>query len=201
MPFLATTPPSDATGPVAEMYQTVKGRVGFVPNWVQAFSLRPEVWRNWDILWASIRTNLPVRTRELATLAAARAIGSSYCSLAHGRILAEKFFDQAAVAVIATDRDHAPIEPRERALMAFAEQVALAADRISQADVDALRAHGFSDPEIFDVAAVAAGRCFFSKLVDAMGIQPDAGFRDLDPAMRDALTVGRQIAHTAVGMD
>jgi uncharacterized peroxidase-related enzyme len=181
------------------MYQTVRGRAGFDPNWVEAFSLRPEVWKNWDLLWASVRSNLPPRIWELATLAAARAIRSSYCSLAHGRVLAEKFFDAASVTAIATDRETAPIEMRERAVMDFAEKVAVAADQITQADIDGLRAHGFSDAEIFDIAAVAAARCFFSKMVDAMGALPDAALGTLDPAMRDALTVGRPIAGTTAG--
>lgn len=197
MPFIATTPASEATGLTAEMYQTVRGRAGFDPNWVEAFSLRPEVWKNWDLLWASVRSNLPPRIWELATLAAAQAIRSSYCSLAHGRVLAEKFFDASTVTAIATDRDTAPLEARERAVMDFAEKVAVAADQITQADIDGLRAHGFSDAEIFDIAAVAAARCFFSKMVDAMGALPDAALGTLDPAMRDALTVGRPIAGTA----
>jgi len=44
------------------------------------------------------------------------------------------------------------------------------------------------------VAATAAARCFFSKLLDALGIQADASFNELDPALRQALTVGRPVA-------
>jgi hypothetical protein len=49
------------------------------------------------------------------------------------------------------------------------------------------------DEEIFDVAAAAAARCFFRKLLDAMGVQPDSSFNGLDPTLRRALTVGRAI--------
>jgi uncharacterized peroxidase-related enzyme len=176
------------------MYQEIEQRVGYFPNWVRAFSLRPAVWEGWDALVASIRSNLPVRTYELATLAAARAVRSTYCSLAHGRVLAEKVFDSATVTGIIQGIDAVPLEPRERVMMAFAEQVALNADRITAADVDELRAHGFADAEIFDVAAAAAARCFFAKLLDALGIQADARFNELDPALRASLTVGRPIA-------
>jgi alkylhydroperoxidase family enzyme len=78
--------------------------------------------------------------------------------------------------------------------MAFAEQVALNADRITAADIDKLRSHGYRDEEIFDLAAAAAARCFFSKLLDALGVQADSTFNDLDPALRQALTVGRPVA-------
>ena len=93
-----------------------------------------------------------------------------------------------------TNAPASPLEARERARMAFAEKVAVNADRITAADIEDLRSHGYRDEEIFDLAAAAAARCFFSKLIDALGIQADATFNDLDPALRQALTVGRPVA-------
>jgi uncharacterized peroxidase-related enzyme len=119
---------------------------------------------------------------------------SSYCSLAHGKVLCDQVFDAAAVTAIMNDAPAAPIQSNERAMMAFAEKVALNAERITNADVDELRAHGYNDTEIFDIAATAAARCFFSKLLDALGVQADASFHELDPNLREALTVGRQVA-------
>jgi uncharacterized peroxidase-related enzyme len=194
MAFVRTIPPSEAEGPVREMYEQARSRFGYLPNWTQAFSLRPEVREGWVALLKSIQSSLPVRSYELATLAAARALRSSYCALAHGSVLAEKVFDAAAVTAIATDAPASPLEPRERALMAFAEKVALSADRITAGDVENLRAHGYRDEEIFDLAAAAAARCFFSKLLDALGVQADSAFNDLEPALREALTVGRPVA-------
>jgi uncharacterized peroxidase-related enzyme len=195
MAYIQTIAPDAAQGPVRQMYEGVRGRFGFVPNWAQAFSLRPAVLEGWTGLLKSISSNLPVRTYELATLAAARAIRSSYCSLAHGSVLADKVFDAPTVTAIM--KDGGPLEPRERAMMAFAEKVAVSADRVTEADVEGLRAHGYRDEEIFDVAAAAAARCFFAKRVDALGVQADAAFHRLDPAMREALTVGRPVAPRA----
>ena len=194
MAFIRTIPPAEAAGAVRDMYDQVRERFGYVTNRAQAFSLRPGVRDGWTALLKSIQSNLPVRTYELATLAAARALRCSYCSLAHGQVLAEKVFDAATVTAIAAGAPEAPLEPREHAMMAFAEKVALAADRIAAADVDTLRAHGYRDEEIFDIAAAAAARCFFSKLLDALGVEPDAAFTGLDPTLRQALTVGRPIA-------
>jgi uncharacterized peroxidase-related enzyme len=194
MGFIRTIPISEAEGPAREMYEQVRGRFGFVPNWATIFSLRPAVMEGWGALLKSIQSNLPVRTYELATLAAARALRSSYCSLAHGSVLASKVFDPPTVTAIATGSHAAPLEPRERAMMAFAEKVALRADQITSADIEGLRSHGYRDEEIFDLAATAAARCFFSKLLDALGVQADSTFNDLDPALRRALTVGRPVA-------
>jgi uncharacterized peroxidase-related enzyme len=192
--FIRTIAPAEAEGPVRHMYQEIEQRVGFLPNWALAFSLRPGVQDGWTALLASIRPNLSVRTYELATLAAARALHSSYCSLAHGRVLAEQVFDAATVAAIMQEAPTEALEPGERAMMAFVERVVLQADRITAADIDALRAHGYRDEEIFDVTATAAARCFFSKLLDALGVQADARFNDLDPALRESLTVGRPVS-------
>lgn len=198
MAFIRTIPPSEAEGPVREMYQQAQSRSGYVPNWAQAFSLRPGVRDGWVALLSSIQSNLPVRSYELATLAAARALRSSYCALAHGSVLADKVFDAATVVGIATDAAESPLEPGERALMAFAEKVARSADQITSADIEVLRSHGYRDEEIFDLAAAAAARCFFSKLLDALGIEPDSSFNDLDPSLRRALTVGRPVADLPV---
>jgi len=194
MTFIRTIPPAEAEGAVREMYDEAHARFGYVPNWARAFSLRPGVKDGWVALLKSIQSNLPVRTYELATLAAARALRSSYCSLAHGNVLASKVFDAPTVTAIVKDGPDSPLEARERALMAFAEMIALNADRVSAADIDRLRSHGYRDEEIFDVAAAAAARCFFSKLLDALGVQADSTFNDLDPALRQALTVGRPVA-------
>ncbi len=174
MAFIGTVAPAEAQGPVREMYERVRGRFGYVTNWARAFSPRPGVLDGWTALLQSIQANLPVRTYELATLAAARALRSSYCSLAHGTVLATKVFDPPAVTAIATGVPGSPLEPRERAMMAFVERVVLPADRITAAD--------------------GAARCFFSKLLDALGVQADAKFNELDPALRRALTVGRPVA-------
>jgi hypothetical protein len=57
-----------------------------------------------------------------------------------------------------------------------------------------LRDLGLSDTEIMDVVLAAAARCFFAKTLDALGVRPDASFRELDPDVLDALVVGRPIA-------
>jgi uncharacterized peroxidase-related enzyme len=194
MAYIRLIAPSDAEGPVHEMYEQAERRFGYVPNWLQAFSLRPGVRAGWVALLSSIQSNLPARSYELATLAAARALRSSYCSLAHGSVLADKVLDPAGVTAIMKNAPDSPLEPRERAMMAFVEKLAVSADRIGAEDIEILRSHGYRDEEIFDLAAAGAARCFFSKLLDALGVQADPAFNRLDPTLREALTVGRPVA-------
>jgi alkylhydroperoxidase family enzyme len=157
-------------------------------NMERAFALRPEVYAAWRQLVTAVKATSDERRYELATLAAARRLRSSYCSLAHGKVLAEKFYDFEAVPALPDGLNDA-----DRAIMAFAERVVADATAITQADVDELRGHGLTDEEIFDVVLAATIRCFFSKTLDALGVQPDAEFAQLDPSFREALTVGRPI--------
>ena len=168
-----------------------RAAAGHVPNFVQTFAARPAVFEAWKQLNGAIKASMDLRRYELATLAAATALKSSYCSLAHGQVLAEKFFTAEEVAGLVTDP---PTDPVDRAVMAFARKVALHADQITQDDVDELRALGLSDADVLDVSLAAAARCFFSKTLDATGTTPDPAYHDLlPPELVKALTVGRAI--------
>ena len=78
--------------------------------------------------------------------------------------------------------------------MAFVELVAADATSVTEEDVDRLRSFGLDDGEIVSVVAAAAARCFFSKSLDALGVQPDASYVSVEPELREALVVGRPIA-------
>lgn len=67
---------------------------------------------------------------------------------------------------------------------------------MTEDDLAELRGLGVDDTDILDVILAAAARCFFSSVLDAVGAEPDAAFRSLDDAVRDALTIGRPIAES-----
>jgi uncharacterized peroxidase-related enzyme len=192
MAFIQTVPVDQATGEVRAMYERTQTSVGYVPNYAKVFSHRPAVMAAWSGLLASIRGNLEPRQYELITLAAARAMQCSYCMLAHGTILREKFYPAPRLAKIAADFAHADLTPADVAMMAFAERVTRDATATTDAEVRALREHGFTDAQIFDIAAAAAARCFFSKIVDALGAQPDAAYAELEDELKRELTSGRR---------
>lgn len=134
------------------------------------------------------------RRYELATIAAARRLRSSYCMLAHGSVLMAKFMEPDALRALVDDYTAADLEPVDLAVMRLADKVARDATAVEKSDVDELRELGLTDAEIVDVVLAAAARCFFSKTLDGLGVEPDARFSTLEPSLRDALTVGRSIA-------
>jgi alkylhydroperoxidase family enzyme len=96
---------------------------------------------------------------------------------------------------IALGRPSAELDEVDMAVIDLADKVATDATTVTRADIERLRGLGLADAEILDVVLAAAARCFFSKVLDAVGCDPDADFADLiEPGLRDALTVGRPIA-------
>lgn len=193
MAYIHTTPVNEAKGAVHEMYARQQQSLGYVPNYAKVFCHRPEVMGDWAALLAGIRRHMDARRFELVTFAAAHARESSYCTLAHGKALHDDFFSAEEVTAIARDPNAGPLSEAEAAMMAFAQRLARRPASITNDDVEALRAHGLSDAEIFDVAAAVAARCFFATLLDGVGALPDAIFGEMDPELAEALTVGRPI--------
>ena len=161
-------------------------------NYERAFAERPEVYAAWGRLNGAIKEGMDLRRYELVTLAAARRLRSSYCCLAHGTVLQERFGEP--VLDIALDHRAAGLDEVDVAVMDLAERVVDDATSVGEADLQRLRDLGLLEAEIMDVVLAAAARCFFSKTLDALGVRPDASYRDMEPKLRDALVVGRAIA-------
>lgn len=194
MTFIETVPPERAPAEVAQLYETDRANFGYLPNFTQAFSLRPDVYAAWRQLNGAIKAGMDLRRYELATVAAAGRLRSSYCMLAHGSVLAEQFLDADTVRDVVADHRTAGLDAVDVAVMDLAQKVAGDATTVTQADIDRLRDLGLSDGEILEVVVAAAARCYFSKALDGLGAQPDARFEALEPELRDALTVGAPIA-------
>ena len=195
MAYISTISVSRATGAVHDMYQRQEDHWGYVPNYSKVFSHRPEVMARWGRLLAEVRRPVDDRRFELVTFAAARELKNSSCSLAHGRALAEMIGAENVIA-IAEGKKPEQLSAAEIAIVEFARDIVRDATRITSGQIEALRAkHGLSDEEIFDIAAIASGRCFFTKILDALGCEPDNGFMSVDKDLRLPLTIGRPISH------
>jgi uncharacterized peroxidase-related enzyme len=194
MAFIETVGDEDASAEQTTLLEAHRELFGYVPNYARLFAQRPAVYAAWQQLKDAISGEMDTRRYELATLAAARELRSSYCALAHGKVLADRFFEADEVRALAVDHRSSGLGELDIAIMDLAAKVAADTTAITEVDVDRLRAHDLDDGEIFDVILAAAARCFFSKAVDAAGVEPDAQYGELQPELRDALVVGRPIA-------
>jgi hypothetical protein len=194
MSFINTTPAADAEGAVLDMYRRQEEFWGHVPNYAKPFSHRPEVMARWGRMLAEIRRPVDDRRFEIVTLAVALELKHSACSLAHGKKLAGIIGDDDVIR-IANGEDTKVLTETEIAIMAFARKIARDASKITRGEVEVLtKTHGLSDEDVFDIAAIASARCFFTKILDALGVEPDSNNEGMDRTLREALVVGRPIS-------
>ena len=138
----------------------------------------------------SLTAGLDARARALLVTACAAAMGDSYCSLAFGSHLAREAGEDVAAAVVL---DHgAALSAEERTLARWARRVSRDPSATTAADVDALRALGYDDRQIFAITLFVALRLAFSTVNDALGAAPDAELTERVPeAVRSVVTYGR----------
>src|ERR1700730_8508867 len=118
MPFIELISESDAAdGAAAELLATDRATRGYAANFTRAFAQRPEVYAAWRQLVAAITATMDPRLYELATFAAARKLRSSYCALAHGQLLADRFLPAETVLALARGPRSGELEPLGGAVM------------------------------------------------------------------------------------
>src|SRR5947208_5285593 len=160
MPYIETVPEARAAEAVAEIYEADRAAFGHLPNFTRSFSARPAVYSAWRQLNGAIKAEMDLRRYELATVAAARRLRSSYCMLAHGSVLLDQFLGPESLKAVVEDHRTAGLDAVDVAVMDLADKVADDATRVTEADVEHLRSLGLSDAEILDVVLAAAARCF-----------------------------------------
>ncbi len=192
MAYIETIQSADNNDELRAMYARQEAHWGYLPNYAKVFCHRPEIMQLWAQLQSGIKRHMDKRRFELVTFAAANALRSTLCSLAHGKVLTE-FFPAEDVQAMARGASPKSLSAAEAAMMEFARQVARDAAAVTADDVQRLKLHGFTDAEIFDISATAAARAFWTKLLDSLGVEADAAFRTLNREFREALAVGRPI--------
>ena len=192
--FLNTVGLDEATGEVAVIYAKEIASMGLLMEATQCWTTRPEVLPLFERFSEGVKANFSLGTRgwRLITFIAAKQVPSTYCTHVYARTLARELGKDQVLA-IQRDFRNAGLGSRDVAMLAFAEQVARDASKITQGHIDALREVGFSDIEISDIALCASMRSFVSRFFDATGAMPEPVFFDEDPEFREAMTVGKAI--------
>jgi uncharacterized peroxidase-related enzyme len=194
MSFIGTITETDCGDDVRAMYDRQASHWGFVPNYAKVFCHRPEIMGLWAALQAGIKRHMDKRRFELITFAAAHTLRSTLCSLAHGKALTA-FFSMEDIKAMARGASPAALTAAEAAMMAFSRKVARGAYLVTAADVDELKRHGFSDGEVFDIAAAVGARAFWTNVIESLGVEPEPPFLELEQDFRKTLTVGRPIGN------
>ena len=158
----------------------VQEKSGFVPNVFLALARRPAEWRAFfayhDALMLKETGSLTKGEREMIVTATSAANQCLYCVVAHGAIL--RIYEKKPLVAdqVAVNHRKADITPRQRAMLDFAMKVCLRSQEIEDADFEPLHAHGFSDEDIWDIAAITAFFGLSNRIASFSNMMPNPEF-------------------------
>jgi uncharacterized peroxidase-related enzyme len=157
----------------------VQEKSGFVPNVFLTLAHRPDEFRAFFAYHDALMlkpSGLTKGEREMIVVATSGANDCLYCVVAHGAILRIYEKNPLIAEQVATNYRKADIPPRQKAMLAFAMKVALASGTIEDTDFEALRPHGFSDEDIWDIGAIAAFFALSNRMANMIGMRPNDEF-------------------------
>lgn len=157
----------------------VQEKSGFVPNVFLSLARRPDEFRAFFAYHDALmdkESGLTKAEREMIVVATSAANQCQYCVIAHGAILRIRAKNPLIADQIAVNYRKADITPRQRAMLDFAMKVSRAAEEISEADFAAVAAHGFSDDDIWDIAAISAFFALSNRMANVTGMRANDEF-------------------------
>ena len=167
---------------VKELWAKPQERLGFVPNVLRTFALRPQHLTAWWSYYDELLrgdSGLSKPQREMIAVVVSAQNRCHYCIVSHSAALRKLTGDPALVDRLATGYKYAGLDPKERAMLDFAVKLTTESDRCTEQDVDALRAAGWSDEDILDIAQVAAMFNFTNRLASGLGWVPNEEYFNL----------------------
>ncbi len=176
MSWVPLVPEDQASPEVKRMYDNIRERWGFVPNYFYALGRDPQLLQDQMNLFTNAmydERGLPRLIKEQIALVVSGLNISSYCLPAHLEILGSLGIDKATGRKLALDYTSAPVEPRVMELFRFADKLTRHPGDMEKADVDRLREAGWSDSAIFDAVLVASLYACANRFSAGLGLMPD----------------------------
>jgi uncharacterized peroxidase-related enzyme len=186
--IIETPDPQTASGYTADVYRRDLDDDGFVFSHTRAMAVNPEALEAFENLVHVVVPSIGVRTYELVTLAAAAALRSPHCLLAHGRkALRAEALDEDTLVLVARDFEDAGLSSADVAVMRYAHKLSTDATSMTDDDAQSLRDAGFSDRQIVDITLAAAVRNYFSRSLQALAVPVEEELTGITPRIREAL--------------
>ena len=164
---------------IRERIEAVQEKAGFIPNVFLVLARRPEEFRAFFAYHDALmerESGLTKAEREMIVVATSGANDCHYCIVAHGAILRIYAKNPLVADQVATNYRKADITPRQKAMLAFALKVSLGSRDLVDDDYAAVRAHGFSDEDIWDIGAIAAFFAMSNRMADLISMRPNDEF-------------------------
>jgi 4-carboxymuconolactone decarboxylase len=157
----------------------VQEKSGFIPNVFLVLAHRPDEFRAFFAYHDALMDkpgNLTKAEREMIVVATSNLNQCQYCVVAHGAILRIRAKDPLIADQVAVNYRKADITDRQKAMLDFAVRVSTEAYKVSESDFATLKTHGFSEEDIWDIAAITAFFGLSNRLANVTSMRPNAEF-------------------------
>jgi len=169
----------DLPGDIKERVLAVQEKIGFVPNVFLALAHRPDELRAFFAYHDAVmerESGLTKAEMEMIVVATSSDNSCQYCVVAHGAILRIRAKNSLIADQVAVNYRKADISPRQMAMLDFAMKVSNTADRIRDEDFETVRGHGFTDEDIWDIAAITAFFGLSNRMANFTSMRPNDEF-------------------------
>ena len=180
VPNLDELPPD-----MRERIEAVADKSGFVPNVFLALAHRPDEWRAFFAYHDALMEKeggLSAADKELIVVATSAANDCLYCVVAHGAVARIRARNPLIADQVAVDWRKADLTDRQKAMLGFAVKLAVQPADVAEQDLDELRKRGFSDDDIWDIAAISAFFGFSNRMAGVMDMRPNDEFYSMGRA-------------------
>jgi uncharacterized peroxidase-related enzyme len=169
----------------------VHDKAGFIPNVFLAWAYRPDEFRAFFAYHDALlekEGGLTQAEREMIVVATSSLNHCHYCVIAHGAILRIRAKHPLLADQVAVNYLNADLTPRQRAMLDFAVKVAVESHRVNDDDFAALRRHGLTDDDIWDIGSITALFALSNRVANLMALKPNAEFYTMGrvPGSRDS---------------
>ena len=171
---------------LADMPDDIRNRIlvvqeksGFIPNVFLVLAHRPDEFRAFFAYHDALMDkpgNLTKAEREMIVVATSNLNQCQYCVVAHGAILRIRAKDPLIADQVAVNYRKADISDRQKAMLDFAVRVSTEAQKVSESDFATLESHGFTEEDIWDIAAISAFFGLSNRLANVTSMRPNAEF-------------------------
>ncbi|RQS22630.1 peroxidase-related enzyme [Burkholderia sp. Bp8998] len=169
----------DLPDDIRERIATVQEKSGFIPNVFLTLAHRPDEFRAFMAYHDALMDkpgNLTKAEREMIVVATSAVNQCQYCVIAHGAILRIRAKDPLIADQVATNYRKADITVRQKAMLDFAMKVSQTAHQVGEADFDTLKSHGFTEDDVWDIAAISAFFGMSNRIANVTNMRPNAEF-------------------------
>lgn len=171
---------------LADMPDDIRARIlavqeksGFIPNVFLVLAHRPDEFRAFFAYHDALMDkpgNLTKAEREMIVVATSNLNQCQYCVIAHGAILRIRAKDPLIADQVAVNYRKADIIDRQKAMLDFAVRVSTEAYNVSESDFATLKSHGFTEDDIWDIAAISAFFGLSNRLANVTSMRPNPEF-------------------------